>query len=279
MTSYRLAEGMMLAVRVSEGPWQSVTFRRGAFADITAATAEELAAVMGKLDGIEARVHQGRLVLVTEETGEGTSVEVDLAASTAAGALGIAAGAARGSGPGAAQLTGAASGPFSFPKGASMTLQVDGKARKLVFNPEGTDGPRDAGKVASVINSALRRRIARPTGDGRLRLVSPTLGVGSRLSVSAPAGDAPDAAQLLGLVGAQSEPYRSEPARLVCPPAAETTVVENLTATPIELYLPAGRTVLPARGRRVIARDVAADALLQRLLAQGSVRMSPERKS
>ena len=57
---------------------------------------------------------------------------------------------------------------------------------------------------------------------------------------------------------------------------ADTAVVENLISAPVELHLPTGRSVLPARGRLVVARATAADGLLRRLVAHGTVRISPE---
>lgn len=281
MTAYRLTEGATLVVRVDDGPWQTLTFDVDSFADPEAATPGELAvAVAVGLQGVTAETDDGdRLVLVTDGTGETTTLEVS-ASSTAAAALGLAPGAhATGTGPGSARLTGA-EGPFAIPDKASMTVHVDGKARKVAFGEhEGDWSPADA---AENINTKLRRAVARVTGDGRVRLVSPTQGVGSRLTVTGPADpDTPDAAALLGFTGPAShaDPYRTEPARLACRPAADTVVVENLTSAPIELQLPTGRCVLPARGRLVVARDTAADGLLSRLAAQGAVRTSPERNA
>ncbi|MEV0644191.1 hypothetical protein AB0I28_02895 [Phytomonospora sp. NPDC050363] len=281
MTTYRLGEGASLVVRVDNGPWQTLTFDLHSFDDPEAATTGELAvAIAVGLDGIGAESDDDRLVLVTEDTGETCVLEVS-PSSTAAAALGLTPGArATGSGPGSAHLTGARE-PFAIPAGASMTVHVDGKARKVGFGDKDADWT--AADVAENVNAKLRRPVARATGDGRVRLVSPTQGVGSRLTVTAPAAgdDVPDAAAVLGFVGddAHTDPYRTEPARLACRPAADTVVVENLTSAPIELQLPTGRCVLPARGRIVVARDTAADGLLSRLAAQGAVRTSPERNT
>ncbi|HEY1180038.1 MAG TPA: hypothetical protein VGF17_28100 [Phytomonospora sp.] len=281
MTAYRLTDGSTLVIRVDEGPWQTLTFDTGSFADPEAATPGELAvAIAVGLKGVTAETDDAdRLVLATDDTGETTTLEVS-ASSTAAAALGLAPGAsATGTGPGSAHLTGAA-GPFAVPEDASMTVHVDGKARKVGFGEH--DGHWTAVDAAENINRKLRRTVASATGDGRVRLVSPTQGVGSRLTVTGPADpDTPDAAAVLGFTGPAShtDPYRTEPARLACRPASDTVVVENLTSAPIELQLPTGRCVLPARGRLVVARDTAADGLLSRLAAQGTVRTSPERNS
>ncbi|GAA2511444.1 hypothetical protein [Winogradskya humida] len=264
-----------LVLRVGDGPWQS--------ADVTGLDGDELAVAISGLDGVTATVgDDGLLVLATEETGETTTLEVDPEASTAV--LGWSSYRAAGQGPGHATLTGSRPGPYAPAPDAAMTLHVDGKSRKVTFDEE-DHGEWSADDVAARINRQLRRKVAHGTGDGRVRITSPTQGVGSRLEVTGPEGDVPDAAELLGFTGdaARDDPYRTEPARLICRPAAEGTdtgvVVENLTAAPLELQLPTGRSVLPARGRLVVTRDAAADGLLGRLSAQGTVRMSPERNS
>ena len=275
--TYRLAEGETLVLRTDDSPWQTATFAVADFADIGAATADEAAAVIDRLDGIAASANQaGYLVLATEETGEYAQIEVNVAASTAAAALGLAAdrAGARGHGIGAARLIGTASEPFALPAHATMTVSVDGRTRKVAFDAAGS---ADAATVAQVINAKLRRKVARPTAEGRIMLVSPTIGAGSRLSVTPPGDrDIPDASARLGFVGAaaHTDPYPSGQARLVCTPTPDTALVVNLTAVPIELQLPTGRAVLPARGRVAVTRDVAADALLLRLVSQGAVRLS-----
>jgi len=290
MTTYRLTEGATLVLRVDDGPWQTLVFDEAKLKAATTdagelqTTGEELAETISALDGITGAVDgEGRLVLSTVETGETAVLEVDPVASTAAAALGLGPGGsvtASGLGPGSASLTSVHSGPYALPSKASMTVYVDGKARKVAFGDE-EHPPLTAEDIADQINRQLRRQVARATGDGRVRITSPTQGVDSRVSVTEPASGVPDAAAVLGFTGgaAHSEPYRTEPGRLTCKPAAETAVVENLTSAPIELQLPTGRCVLPARGRLVVSRDLAADSLLLRLVAQGTVRTSPERTS
>jgi hypothetical protein len=279
-STYALSEGATLVVRADERPWQTVTFTAAMFADIGAAGADEVAAAIDTLDGLTGSVDpEGRLVVASEETGEQASVEVDLSASTAAAALGLTAGraGARGQGLGAARLIGRATEPFTLPARASMTVQVDGRTRRVTLHTGRSSRSMDAAAVAKTINTTVRRAVARATADGRVMLVSPTIGLGSRLAVTRPRdADVPDAAAVLGFVGqaASADPYRSEPARLVCAGTPGTATVENLTAAPIELQLPTGRAVLPARGRLVVARDMAAEGLLSRLAQQGSVRVS-----
>lgn len=291
MTTYRLTEGASLVLRVDDGPWQTLVFDGANLRGATTTTAgelqttgEDLAETIGALDGITGAADgEGTLVLSTVDTGETTVLEVDPVASTAAAALGLGLGAtvtASGHGPGSASLTSVHSGPYALPPAASMTVHVDGKTRKVTFGDE-EHQQWTAEEVAAQINRQLRRKVARATGGGRVRIASPTQGVGSRLAVTEPTANVPDAAAVLGFTGeaAHSEPYHTEPGRLICRPATETAVVENLTSAPIELQLPTGRCVLPARGRLVVARDMAADSLLLRLAARGTVRMSPERNA
>lgn len=288
MTTYRLSEATTLVVRVDEGPWQTLVLDTTSLTGATSTDAGELqvsgadlAGAVDGLDGITGAVDDdGKLVLSTVGTGTTTVLEVDPVASTAAAALGLGPGPvlASGSGPGSAGLTSTRRGPYALSSAASMTIHVDGRSRKVTFD-DGDDREWTAAEVAARVNRQLRRHVARVTGDERLRITSPTQGVGSRVTVTAPTSDVPDASIVLGFTGeaAHSDPYRTEPARLTCRPVADTAVVENLTSAPIELQLPTGRCVLPGRGRLVIARDLVADGLLLRLVAQGTVRMSPER--
>ena len=273
---YRLADGASLVLRAGDAPWQAVVFDHTLFADIGAASADEVAAVIDELDGVNAFVGEdGRLVLASQETGEHARVEVDIPLSTAAAALGLTGtgiACACGAGPGAARLLGSATQPFRLPGNAAMTVHVDGRARRIDF---GAGKTHTAATAAEVINTKLRRDVARPTGDGRVLLVSPTIGAGTRLSVTAPA-DVPDAAVVLGFTGdtASAEPYRSVPARLDCPAAPSTAVVHNATGAPIELQLPAGRAVLPAGGQLTLTMATAMDAVVLRLVALGAARVT-----
>lgn len=281
--TYRLSAGDTLVLRSDDAPWERVTFRKRDFADIAAATAAEVVAALGRLEGLTADDDGGLLVLASVDTGDASRVEVDTDASTAAAALGLLGGsasgpaAAQGSGLGPARLVGTTTAPFRIPAKARMTVRVDGRGRRVTLDAA---SGASAQHVVDALNTTLRRPIARATADDRVALVSPTLGVGSSLEVLGPDDDtAPDAAAVLGLTGdsALSEPYRSEPARLVCAPAPDATVVVNLTASPVEVHLPAGPVVLAARGRLLLPREVAAGPVLRRLAEQGSVRLERPR--
>jgi hypothetical protein len=273
-TPYRIADGSTLVVQAGDAPWQTVTFHDADFADPQAATAAEIAAALSTLDGIEATDDAGTLVLTSAETGEYAAVTVDAAASTAAGALGLTGQpAARGSGPGAARLVGSATEPFQLPEHAALQIAVDGgKPRKVILD---LDGAVDAEAVAKAVNGKLRRRLATHTATGAVRLTSPTSGVGSALAVLPPEDDAPDAAVLLGFTGphAATDPYPAAPARLSCPPYADTVDLVNLTAAAVELQLATGRLVLSARGALPVSAETAAEPLLRRLAEQGVLRI------
>ena len=240
MITYRLTEGATLVLRVDDGPWQVLVFDaaklQGAIA--TAAgdlrtTGEDVAKTIGVLDGMTGAVDgEGKLVLSTVDTAGGTAVlEVDPVASTAAATLGLGPGGtvtASGYGPGSASLTSVHSEPYALPPATSMTVHVDGKTRKLSFGDE-EHQPWTAEDVAAQINRQLRRQVARATGDGRVRITSLTQGVGSRLTVTEPAADVPDAVAVLGFTGeaAHNEPYRTEPGRLVAQGTVRTSPERN----------------------------------------------------
>jgi hypothetical protein len=207
---------------------------------------------------------------------------VDLTASTAAAALGLASGtegadgglvSAHGTGLLAARVTSTHQAPFRLAAKSRMTVRVDGRGRTVTL---GAATAASAQHVVDAVNAALRRNVARATADDRVALVSPTVGAGTTLEVLGPGReDVPDAAETLGFLGdaGRSEPYRSEPARLVCTPLPDVTVVRNLTAVPVELHLPGGATVLAARGELVLPREVAASPALSQLAERGTVRL------
>lgn len=55
----------------------------------------------------------------------------------------------------------------------------------------------------------------------------------------------------------------------------KTYRIVNLTANPIELHFPTGVVLLPARGSLPLTHDAVAHGQLQRLIAQGVVRLMP----
>jgi hypothetical protein len=224
----------------------------------------------------------GSLGLSTVARGGHAAIEIDPIASTAASALGLTAGyaSARGRGLLAAELVSIADAPYRVPADAELLIAVDGRRRKVPFPQRDRAGNWSAEDAADRINGAIRG-LASVTRNGRLRLVSPRVGADSRLRVEAPrpGSTKPNAAAALGFVGsaAVSEPYLTEPARLVCtgtPPRLEVT---NLTGSPIELHLASGRLLLPPRRSLPLSPRDAGNVALQRLAGRGAVRLSRAR--
>jgi len=279
MNTYRLNDGDVLVFSVNGTPWETITFEAKDFQDIQAATAEELAGVLNKSGSLAASVdEQGALTLATAAAGGHTSLEIDLARSSAAGPLGLVSGQeqARGEGLRAARLVSLAAEPFALPLGAIMTVVVDGQRRKVSFGDGITGNQATADEVARVIN-AKRKKIADPSRDGRVILTSTTVGAGSRLMVEPGRSDQgeTDAAAILGFVGtaAFDQPHRLEPARIVCSGQSTGLQVVNLTASPVELHFSSSTAVLPARASLPLAPGDAASSQLQRLIGQGVVRL------
>jgi hypothetical protein len=158
-----------------------------------------------------------------------------------------------------------------------MTITVNGRRRRITFEKGITAGKATAAQVAETINAKLAG-IARVTRDDRVMLTSPSVGVDSRLQVKPGRVDRGkvDAAAILGFVGAAaiSQPYKAEPARLVCSGQRVGLSVVNLTADPIELHFPTGTTVLPARSSLPLSPTEAAHGPLQRLIERGVVRLT-----
>lgn len=280
MRTYAITDGDTLVLSVNGCAWQTLAFTARDFADAGAATAQELAeAVRRRARGVAATVEaDGSLVLASEAQGGHAELRVDAERSTAATALGLLGdrGRARGAGLSAARLTSPEAEPFELARGAELTLSVDGKRRRLTFESGFTERRATAAELAEAIEGKVRG-IACATPDGRLVLTSPTVGAGSSLQVERGREDRPDAAAALGFTGeaATSDPYPTAPARLPCagPPAAGTRVT-NLTASPIELHLPTGTVLLPARGALPISPADLAYPPLQNLLGQGAVRLA-----
>ena len=94
---FALADGQTLTLRFDGGPEQVVVFAVAAFADIGAATADEIAGVInGQIVDGKATIEAGVLTLASDT--EGSSSQVEVAGGTANAALGFPAGAALGAG-------------------------------------------------------------------------------------------------------------------------------------------------------------------------------------
>lgn len=279
MKTYQLSEGDTLVFSVNDAPWETIAFESKDFADITAARAEELAAVVNRTGSLAAYAdEQGRLVLATVAAGAHTSLDVDVEHSTAARPLGLdgAEASAHGDGLRAARLVSPNAEPFKLPVGGELLLTVDGHRRRVVFDAGIKPGVATAEEVARTIN-AKKKKVAEVTRDGRVALTSNTVGAGSMLQIDpAPEGKS-DAASALGFIGATGydEPHQLVPARIACDGRSSAVLIVNVTNGPIELHFPTGTTVLPASGGVPLAPSDAASEQLQRLIAQGVVLLAP----
>jgi hypothetical protein len=279
MNTYQLQDGTTLVVSVDNRAWETITFVASDFRDMAAATAEELVQVLNRSEGLAASVDvQGCVVLATAVRGGHTSLEIDLTLSTAAAALGLAGRPARAQGEGlrAARLVSLAAEPFALPSSAAMTIIVDGQELDIAFDSGLTAGQATAAEVVQVINAQLPKT-ADITRTGQVMLTSPSIGIGSTLAVRPGEGEGKtDAAAILGFIGAAAfdEPHKVEPARIVCSGRQMGLQAVNLTASPIELHLPTGTTVLPARGSVALLPGEVANSQLQRFIGQGVVRLT-----
>ena len=284
MTSYALRDGLVLVLSVNDAAWETITFRAGDVASIGDATAAEVAAVIARAGTVTATVDpDGRLVLATAARGATASIEIDPARSTATEALGLASGPLRvdGSGPPAARLVSQAAAPYALPKGAEMSVALDGQLRRISFK-DVTPGGTSAEDVASAINDRFPG-VAGVTRDGRVMLQSPTPGAGSSVRVE-PGRAGPRTADAAGIIGFSGPAALSEvaggdlasarAAQLVSSGRRPDLGVENLTGAPIEFLFVTRTAVLPARGSIRISPAEAAHRPLQRLITEGAVRLT-----
>src|ERR1035438_305205 len=132
MKTYAISPVSKLVFSVDSEPWEAVTFQKGDFDDPGNATAEELAKVLNQSGSLACSVDaDGALLLATASRGDAAALEIDLPNSTAASCLGLTprSAVAHGSGLSPAHLIGQATQPFVVPRGASMTIEVDGTKR------------------------------------------------------------------------------------------------------------------------------------------------------
>ena len=272
MKTYALSARATLVVSVDGGAWQTIQFRAKDFRNIQKATAKEIAKILTASKVLDAWVEaDDTLVMASPSRGGHASLAIDLANSTAAAALGISAPESRAAGSGleAARLVGTAMEPFDLRPNDELTIAVNGRNRKITFGRGIKAGNAAAEQIVTAINKVVPG-LAAAGRDGQVILTSPNVGLGSSLEVSGPSAAA------LGFAGAAgfSQPHRAEPARILCTGRSALLIAVNLTASPIELHFATGTTVLPARGSLPLAPIEAAHEPLQRLVRQGSVRLS-----
>jgi hypothetical protein len=284
VTGYALRDGLALVISVNDAAWETITVRTGDFARVEAATAAELAAVIDRAGIVTATVDRdGRLVLATVSRGATASIELDPVRSTAAEALGLADGPLRveGSGPLAARLVSQTAAPYALPTGAELSVAIDGQLRRISFK-DARPGGTSAEEVASAINDRFPG-VARVTRDARVMLQSPTPGAGSSVRVE-PGRAGPRTADAAGIIGfsgpaalsevAEGNPTSARTAQLVSGGRRPALGVENLTGAPIEFLFVTRSAVLRARGSIRISPAEAAHRPLQRLIAEGAVRLT-----
>jgi hypothetical protein len=282
MTTHALNHGDTLTVSANGGAWQTVTFANKDFANILAATPAEVATSLGRLDGIEAGVApDGHLVLRTTAIGAHASIEIDPTRSTAATSLGLSAlgGRAAGTGLRAAQLVSAATEPYRLPAKSAFVVVVNGRRRTIKLDGAITPRAATAAEISAAVNARLPR-VAQLARDGRVMLTSPTVGEGSSVEVLPGTIDNgwTDAAAVIGFAGADSisRPYPTGPAELDLAGGQAALHVENLTAGPIELAVPDGTVILPARATMPLPVGAVADAAFHGLVQRGAIRLTLE---
>lgn len=270
---YLVKPGQQLVISVDRGAWEHVTFEAGDFRTVSEPTVREIATAISRKASAAASVDSnGYLILSTESHGEGATLEIDLARSTAAHGLGLTGHgcSTRGTGPRPAQSISLRKEPFHLERGARMTVVIDGKARQIVFEA-GANGSSAAG-VARVINGKRSAApVAFPTREGEVRITSPSAGPES--SVEIRPGVETDAAGPLGFTGAAAydKPYSASPATIVCAGSGASAALVNQSPGPVELHLASGTISLGARESRRISLAESASADLQRLINQGVV--------
>ena len=278
MTTYALADGMTLVVRIDGGHPISVVFSAPDFQDIAHAAPDEVVAVLATA-GVPAAVDQGDVVIASSRDGERSRVAVDFARSTAAPALGLTdkGASAAGTGPRPARVPVPSAAPYAMPRDAEMMLAIDGDEKRIVFRSI-TDGAASAEEIAEAINRAFpgvadvaRRRVA---------IVSRTEGAASTVNVGPGrvAQGKVDAAVILGFAGgtaaATGEDRPRTAATLRLRGRRASLHVHNLTASPIQFVMVTRSVVVPAGGSVSLSPAEAAHRPLQRLLEGGAVRLS-----
>jgi len=140
---FALSDGDELVVTVDGGAGQTVTFDAGEFADIAAATAEEIVAVIeAETTGVRASVLEGRLVLQSDTDGSGGSIEVANGVGDPVGAIGLPTTLDTGSDSGvgvtsSGAYTGAADRNLLFVAGGNGEIGVTGGLTIDVFDESG----------------------------------------------------------------------------------------------------------------------------------------------
>jgi hypothetical protein len=165
---------------------RTVTFHAEYFADMTNATAGEVADLLThEVPGIKASATEdGTIRIATAAAGAAASVNIS--ASTVAAKLGFAAGTSTGvDATTAAPLT-SKSGPFALSDGDTLVIRTDsGSTTTVAFRTVdfANIASATAAEVATVINGALPG-VATSNGAGKLQLISTSAGEASLVMIS-----------------------------------------------------------------------------------------------
>ena len=184
---FTLADGEDLILSIDEDANDAVTFNTGDFADITNATAAEVAAVISTaLTGKASAIDAGGKVRVTSDTdGSGSSVQIN--GGTAAAALGFGRSLFKGFNPSTpAQILSGNAETYALSNGELLFVQVDGGATQSIdFNtPDFVSiGAAEAHEVAKAINADISGAFAYVI-DGKVQIESLTVGLNSRIEVT-----------------------------------------------------------------------------------------------
>lgn len=183
---FGLANGQTLLVEVDEGTAQTVTFLSGDFADITNATAAEVAAVLSSgLTGAAAIDAAGEVRLTSDLEGAGSALRV--IGGTGFEALGFSREKIRGFNPStAAQILNTASEPYGLSDGETLFVKVDRGSTQTITFPTGdfvAIGSATAVEVAKSINSQISGAVAYEV-LGKVQIESLDVGTNSFVEVT-----------------------------------------------------------------------------------------------
>lgn len=186
---FRLKKNDTLMVQIDDRMTQTVTFKTADFAEITNATALEVAKAIKKafrdakygLDAIDAN---GFVRIVSERNGTGSAVQI--VGGTSIEVLGFSSAKARGFNPDApARNCSATAEPFSLADGETLNIRIDGGPIQMItFNTADFEaiGAASAIEVARAINADITDAAAYSAG-GKVQIESLSGGSASTVEV------------------------------------------------------------------------------------------------
>lgn len=191
---YTLADGETLLVSIDGGADQTITFNTGDFADISNATAAEVASVItiGLSGGTGAVVDTDRVRISSDLNGVGSSVQIN--GGTAYAALGFSRSLVLGfNDDRPAVTTSGNSQPYTLSDGQTLLVRVDGGGTQTAtFNTGDFVDISNATalEVSRVINTDVSGAVAYVAATGRVQIESLTSGINSLIEVAGGAANA-----------------------------------------------------------------------------------------